>query len=88
MKTTLEKAATDTARAYHLKLLERFVIHAPDARGVYRWNEWQEGRIVDDQDAIKLLEAHNAPCERIEINPKRPQPDKGEFKWIHHIRTT
>jgi hypothetical protein len=56
---------------YHLRLLERFFVYAPD-RGLYVSKSWPEGAIITDPDEIALLEAQAAPAERIELIPETP----------------
>lgn len=52
-----------------VRLTSRYVFYDPD-RGLHLWREWPEGAIVTDSEQIELLEAHNAPIERIETTQR------------------
>jgi hypothetical protein len=58
-----------TTQRYALRLTARFVDYAPD-QGRILWREFPKDKIVVDRDTIEFLESHNAPAERIEIDPK------------------
>jgi hypothetical protein len=56
------------AKRYHLRLLER-VAFCEEVRVRLSFDQ-PEGTIVSEQAVIELLEAHDAPVEKIPFNPE------------------
>jgi hypothetical protein len=52
-----------TEKRYSLRLIERFGFY--DTVKTQAWHEWQAGATVTDPREIEILEARNAPVERI-----------------------
>jgi hypothetical protein len=50
--------------AYALRLTARHVVYVESGSNLFR--DFAAGSIITDPDTIKLLEAHNAPVERVE----------------------
>jgi hypothetical protein len=57
-------AEVSTKQRYHLRLTARHVVYVESGSNLFR--DFAAGSIITDPDTIKLLEAHNAPVERVE----------------------
>jgi hypothetical protein len=55
---------TESVQRYALRLTARYFFYDPD-HGVHVSRQFAAGAIVTDPDAIRFLEDHDAPVERI-----------------------
>ena len=65
----MKESPTSPVRPLASRLTADFAFY--DQNGSHLWRSWREGEIVTDVDAIKFLESHSAPVEKIEL--KDPQ---------------